>query len=57
MEIEFTGRLGRRTKYQVFDTPLLFMQLVSCPLKTIEKEIHDVEEEDDNQKIDLIDAK
>ena len=29
MKMEFTGKLGRRTKYQVFDTPLLVMDLVS----------------------------
>jgi hypothetical protein len=28
MKMEFTGKLGRRTKYQVFDTPLLVMDLV-----------------------------
>lgn len=39
MEVEFTGRLGRRTKYQVFDTPLLVMQLVHSQGKTKEKVI------------------
>lgn len=27
MKIEFTGKLGRRTKYQQFDTPQLVMSI------------------------------
>lgn len=27
IEIEYTGRLGRRTKYQQFDTPQLVMKI------------------------------
>jgi hypothetical protein len=27
MKIEFTGKLGRRTKYQQFDTPQLIMSI------------------------------
>ncbi len=27
MKIEFTGKLGRRTKYQTFDTPQLVMNI------------------------------
>ena len=41
MKMEFTGKLGRRTKYQTFDTPLLVMDLVRSekePLKVVEKE-------------------
>lgn len=33
MKIEFTGKLGRRTKYQVFDTPLLVMNIVESTEK------------------------
>ena len=39
--MEFTGRLGRRTKYQVFDTPLLVMDLVKHNDNEKEFKIHD----------------
>ena len=38
MKMEFSGKLGRRTKYQTFDTPLLVMDLVKKEQKDDKEE-------------------
>jgi hypothetical protein len=45
MKMEFTGKLGRRTKFQVFDTPLLVMDLVHGEQEKKEEKLHDQTED------------
>lgn len=44
MKIEFTGKLGRRTKYQTFDTPQLVMSIQD---QQVEEEKPEEEYEED----------
>lgn len=53
--MEFTGKLGRRTKYQTFDTSLLVMNLVEQKEEPIIS-IHDQDHLEEDT-VELINAK
>ena len=55
MKMEFTGKLGRRTKYQTFDTSLLVMNLVQQKEEPVTS-IHDEDNLEEEDTLELINA-